>query len=49
MIPEGELGLISLWTTPTTLDRPYYTVLYDVLAIHTITKWILDLIVLPKV
>ena len=27
MIPEGELRLISLWTTPTTLDRPYYTVL----------------------
>ena len=27
MIPEGELRLISSWTTPTTLDHPYYTVL----------------------
>jgi len=27
MIPEGELRLISSWTTPTTLDCPNYTVL----------------------
>ena len=27
MIPEGELGLISSWSTPTTLDLPYYTIL----------------------
>ena len=27
MISEGELRLISLWTMPTTLDPPNYTVL----------------------
>ena len=27
MIPEGELGLISLWTMPITHGRLYYTVL----------------------
>jgi len=28
MIPEGELRLISSWTTSTTLDCPFYTVLF---------------------
>ena len=34
MIPEGELRLISLCTTPTTHDCPYYTVPSYCMMIH---------------
>jgi len=35
MIPEGELRLISSWTTLTTHDRPYYTVLLYCMIINS--------------